>query len=520
MAAHVLRLRLDLLLGSLRGDGRHRLRTALSLVGLVVLVAAAGWGILRLRGVASETALTVMVVAGAAVALGFLVAPLVVGADDLLDPRRFGVFGAAPRPLAFALLPAALISVPVLALAVGAVCAAIMWTAQGVPVGIAALSAVLGLITCVLLSRVAFAVAALVLRERRSRELTGLFLVGILVVVVPVVVFLASLEWGDGVPTALTSAVDVLAVTPLGAAWALPGAFLGAGGSFALELLVALATVAVLVAAWVWLVQVLLTTTERPAAARGRRGLGWFLVMPGTATGVIAARSLTYWLRDPRYLVNIVIVPIAAVVTMVPLLVVGVPLPVAVLVPVPVMALFFGWLAHNDLAYDSTALWLHVASSVRGSADRAGRLAPVLLISIPMLAISIPIVISVHGAWSLLPAMAGVCASLLLTGLGLSSISSAAAPYAASRPGDGAFQQPQRTGGGLAQGVVLVAAIVLSIPTLWGGWLALGGDADASWATLWTGLGVGIAVLVVGILVGGAVFRRRSGRLMEFVEAT
>lgn len=520
MAAHVLRLRLDLLLGSLRPGGRHRLRTLGGLVALVLIVAATCVGVLGLRTAAEDAAAAVTVVAGSAVTLGFLLAPLVVGADDLLDPRRFAVFGAAPRPLAFLLLPAALISVPVAALVVGAACAAAMWTGHRVDAAVAGLAAVLSVLTCVLLSRVAFAVAALVLRERRSRELTGLFLVAVLVVVVPVVVFLASLQWGEGVPAPLAAAVDVLAVTPLGAAWALPSAAVGVTGPFGVELAVALATPLGLLALWVWLVDRLLTTTERPVSQRSQRGLGWFAVMPGTATGVIAARSLTYWLRDPRYLVNIVIVPIAALVTMVPLLVVGVPVEVAVLVPVPVMALFLGWLAHNDLAYDSTALWLHIASGVRGAADRVGRLVPVTLLAVPLLAVAIPLAVSVHGTWAIWPAMAGVCASLFLSGLGLSSVSSVLAPYAASRPGDGAFQQPQRTGGGLAQGIVLVLAIAVSAPALWFAWLALGGDVEASWTALWTGLGTGLIVLSVGVAVGGIAFRVRSGRLMEFVEAT
>src|SRR5690606_38634530 len=108
--------------------------------------------------------------------------------------------------------------------------------------------------------------------------------------------------------------------------------------------LVALATLALLVFGWVWLVQHQLTTTERPAAARERTGLGWFALLPATPFGAIAARSLVYWLRDRRYIVNVVVVPIAGVLTVFPLLIAGVPLEVAVLVPVPVMALFFGWL--------------------------------------------------------------------------------------------------------------------------------------------------------------------------------
>jgi ABC-2 type transport system permease protein len=117
--------------------------------------------------------------------------------------------------------------------------------------------------------------------------------------------------------------------------------------------------------------------------------------------------------------------------------------------------------------------------------------------------------------------MAGVCGSLFLCGLGLSSISSVVAPYAASRPGESPFQQPPRVGSGSAvtQGLVMLGAIALSAPALWWGWLALNGDIEAATVALWGGLGIGVLVLVIGIAIGSAVFERRGGRLMEFAES-
>jgi len=189
---------------------------------------------------------------------------------------------------------------------------------------------------------------------------------------------------------------------------------------------------------------------------------------------------------------------------------------------VPMAALFLGWLPHNDVAYDSTAVWMHIASGMRGASDRVGRLVPVLVIGIPALAIAIPIAISVHGRWAVLPAMIGVCASLFLSGLGLSSISSAAWPYPVTRPGESPFQQPQRTGSGSAitQAFVMLGALVLSAPALWWGWLALTRDISYADRALWGGAVVGFVVLIFGIVVGSVVFRRRSGRIMEFAETT
>ncbi|MFK4804908.1 hypothetical protein ACI3KX_03505 [Microbacterium sp. ZW CA_36] len=521
MAAHVLRLRIALLFGALRGDAGHVVRVVGALLLLVAATVAACWGLLTLRDAATEEALAVTVLGGSAVTLGFALAPLFGAVDDPLDPRRFALFGLPRGGLAFVLAVAGLISVPILVLLAVAVCAAIVWADHGVPVAVGVVSVLLGVLTCALLARVCMALASLFLRDRRSRELSGVFVLVVLVVVVPVGVFLASLEWQGTVPTQLLEAVDALALTPLGAAWALPG-MAAVGGDVWMPALIAVGTVVVLALLWAWAVRRLLTTTERPTTGRARGGLGWFGVAPGTPGGAIAARSLMYWFGDRRYVVNGLVIPFAAAITVVPLLIAGVPPELVALVPVPFAALFLGWLPHDDVAYDSTAVWMHIASGVRGVSDRVGRLVPVLLVGVPLLAVAIPVATSLHGRWAVLPALTGVCAALFLSGLGLSSISSVVAPYAVSRPGESPFQQPQRTTavGALAQGSVMLGALVLSAPVLWCGWLALHGDPEATDMALWGGLAIGFGVLVVGVTVGSIAFERRGGRLMEFAEST
>nr|WP_243843695.1 hypothetical protein [Microbacterium endophyticum] len=497
------------------------MRVLLGLVVAAAAVLAAGWALLSLQGSADTTAMVVTVFAGSAVTTGFAVAPLIAGSADPLDPRRFALFGIAPGPLAASVALASLVSVPMIALVALVSCAAVMWGEHGVPVWVSVASAVISVVTCVLLARVGLASAALFLRERRSRELSGVFLVAVLVVVVPVGVFFASLEWRGTVPTQLAEASNVLALTPLGAAWALPAAFVSEDMNAWASTLIALATVLVLGLLWSWLVRRLLTTAERPVAVRERGGLGWFAVAPGTAAGAVAARSIIYWSRDRRYAVNVLIVPLAALLTTVPLTIAGVPPALVALVPVPIVALFFGWLPHNDLAYDSTAVWLHVVSGMRGVADRIGRLVPIFLVTVPTLAVGIPLAISLYGRWAVLPAMVGVSACLFLSGLGLSSISSALTPYAVSRPGDSPFQQPQRTGasGLFGQTFVMLGALAVSAPSLWWSWLAVTKDVSYAEPALWSGIGIGSAVLVVGVLVGGFTFTRRGESIMEFAQA-
>lgn len=491
--------------------------------GLILLaagVAAACAALLTLREAPDAVATTITVLAGAAITLSFALGPLVAGGDDPLDPRRFAVLATRPGPLAAAIALAGAVSLPVIALLPIAACVVVVWHAHGVAWGLGVVAVLLWLATTVLLARISFAVADVVLNERRSRELTGILLLALLVFVVPAVVFVASLDWDGQVPTPLADVVRGLALSPLGAGLGIAGAAAGTPEDVVAPVLVAVGTLAVLAGCWYLLVRRMLTTTPRPATVREGGGLGWFAMTPRTPAGAVAARSLVYWTRDRRYLVNVAVIPVAAALTIVPLAIVGVPTEVIALVPVPLMALFLGWLPHNDLAYDSTAVWMHIAGAVRGAADRLGRLVPVLLVGVPLLAVTVPLAIWAHGDGAVMPALAGVCAALFLSGLGLSSIASAAAPYAVTRPGDSPFQQPQRTGGSLSQGVVLVGALVAAAPALWFGWLALTVDPGEAWRALWAGAGVGVVILVAGVLLGGAIFDRRSSRLMEFAEAT
>ncbi|WP_137845114.1 hypothetical protein [Microbacterium sp. 2FI] len=522
MAAHVLGLRIALLFGALRGDAGHVIRRVLGLLLLVGATVAASWALFSLVDAPDEVVLTVTVLAGSALTLGFALAPIIGEAHDPLDPRRFALLGLPRGRLAVVLAVVGVVSVPIVALSAVAISAGWVWWKLGAVWTAPTVGVILGVLTCSLLARVCMALTSLFLRERRSRELSGLFVLVVLVVVVPVGVFLASLEWRRAVPSQLLEAVSVLGLTPIGAAWAYPGRVALHDEDAWQSLLVAAATLSLLAAVWGVLVKALLTTTERPTSGRVRGGLGWFGVAPGTPAGAVAARSLLYWSRDRRYIVNVLVIPVAAAVTIVPLLIAGVPPEIVALVPLPFAALFLGWLPHNDLAYDSTAVWMHLASGMRGMSDRVGRLVPLLLLGIPLLAVAIPVAISFHGRWALLPALTGVCASLFLTGLGLSSISSAATPYAVSRPGESPFRQPERTSasGAVAQGAVMVGAVVLSAPVLWWAWIALTRDIAYATTALWSGLAIGLGVLVVGVVIGSLVFERRGGRLMEFAEST
>lgn len=505
--------------GALRGE--RVVRTIVGLLALAAVTVAVCIAVLSLADAPLAVARTVLVLGGAAALIGFLVAPMLTGTPDQLDPRRFGVFGVDVRHMPWILALGALVSVPSFALIAVAVCLVIVFVELGVPTAVAVLVGVAGVLASAVSVRIGMATSALLLPERRSRELTALFVLAVVVVAFPVAIFFASLEWDGHVPEIVATGTTVMGYTPFAAlpAFALTVADGDTGGAW-VSGLITLATIILLGAWWTRLVRRLLTTTERPRTSRERAGLGWFALLPENAFGAVAARSLVYWLRDRRYIVNFIIVPVAGMLTVFPLLVAGVPLYIAALVPVPLMALFFGWLPHNDVAYDSTALWIHIASGARGSADRAGRLIPITLVAVPVLAVAIPLTLAVVDSWYLLMPMIGLAACLFLSGLGLSSIFSVVSPYPVSRPGDSPFQQPQRSAsrGGYGPAIVFIGVILVSVPTIWLFVMTVIADHAYNPATFWAGIGTGVIILAAGIAIGGRIYDRGGERLMEFVE--
>ncbi|MGK9146619.1 hypothetical protein KXS11_03190 [Plantibacter flavus] len=519
MVAQLLRLKLQLTLNAFR-------RSPWRLVGLVIAIAIGVWivvlagtGLVALRLVDAELTRNLLVLVGSAVVLGFIILPLVFGVDDQLDPRAFALVGLPNRTLAGGLVAAALVSVPSLVLAVLAVSAVVTWSRSPVPAILAVVSAVLGVLLCALLARIATSISASLLSSRRAKEVMGVLGLVLIIAVSPAIIALTTVDWQRDGFAVLGRVADILSWTPFGAVWSFPGdAAIGGIVPAIVKLLLTAATIALLWLAWQAFVARLIVAPERLGTGRDSTGLGWFDLLPGRPAGAIAARSITYWLRDPRYLVSLIIIPIAPFIFFVPLLVAGVPMNVLALVPLPVMCLFLGWLLHNDLAFDSTAVWLHVASGVRGRADRLGRLFPMLLIGVPLIAVGSTLSILFYGDWDALPSMIGVSTCLLLSGAGIASYVSARFPYPTSLPGDSPFQQPQVPGSsGLStQFMSLLGALVLTVPAGWLAVLGLVGEPNWNFAALAVGVGTGALVLAIGILAGGRVFDRRSPEIVGF----
>lgn len=458
-----------------------------------------------------------LIVFGAAVTVGFFILPVIVGIDDSMDPRKFALMGIENRSLALGLAGAGLIGVPALALSMVLIGTVITWSRGIGQTLLAVVSAVLILATCILLSRVSASLAAFLLSTRRAREFTGLIGVVFVLIIAPVVVLMLSTDWRRYGRTFFDTTAGALSWSPFGAAWAAPGdASTGAWGEALLKLLIAVATVSALWWLWQCVVARMLTSPGRERAIKQYSGLGWFDRMPHGSVGAIAARTFTYWARDSRYWVSLVIIPIVPVLAVAPLSIVGVPLTYLALLPVPLMCIFLGWTMHNDVAYDSTAIWLHVASGTHGVADRIGRIVPALILGVPLIGAGSTVSIYLYGNWAALPAMLGVSTCILLAGLGFSSFTSTRFPYPVTKPGDSPFASPQAsdTASALVQSFTFAGSIVVALPALICAYLGVVDDPIWFARALGAGLSLGLVAVVAGVWVGSRSFNRRGPEML------
>ncbi|MFJ3385319.1 MULTISPECIES: ABC transporter permease [unclassified Curtobacterium] len=518
MVAQLLRLRADLLAGEVRGSARRSVLVVVgSLAGLVAAVLI-GIAMSSLRTADPAVARAVIVPVGTLITVGFTIIPLAVGGADQFDPRRFAVFGVGRRDLAIGLGVAGLVGVPIVGVAIVAVSQSVAWM-RGAGSGVLGVVAALVVIaTCGLLVRVGCTVGSwLIGSHRPSRDAGWLVALVVVVLLIPTVSLLLRVDWLDPRSAELQRIADVSGWTPWGAAWAVPADVAsGHVGEGVLKLLLALVVLGLLAAAWWGLVGRMLVTVDDRTRVRSYRTLGWFDRLGATPVAAVAARALTYWGRDPRYRTSYMILLFVPIVV-VPLGVAGVPWHWTALIPLPLMAVIAGFLPHNDVSYDNTAVWLHVASGAPGWSDRLGRLTPVIVVGVPAIVAGSAVSAWLFGDWVAFPVLIGVCVGALFAGLGISSVVSVLLPYPTVRPGDRPFQQPQAAGvvSTVSQSSTIIGILLFSVPAAWSAVLALSDGAEP-WAmlTLVVGAGIGVVVLAVGVIAGGTLFDRHGPDLL------
>lgn len=245
--------------------------------------------------------------------------------------------------------------------------------------------------------------------------------------------------------------------------------------------------------------------------------LGWFEVFSAQPVGAIGARAMIYWLRDPRYTVSLIAIPVIPFVIVLILKFVGVSVDILAFFPLPIVLIMIGWMLHNDIANDSTAFWLHVSSGIKGWQDRLGRLIPVFIFGIPIILIGAGASVILSGEWKLLPSFFALGFSAMGAAACMSSITSILLPYPATRPDESPFVQPQwqGAGAGFAQTVALIGSAVLTGPAIVVIALSVNSTTlQEQFFLMLSGVLYSALLVAVGVIVGGNLFNRRAADVL------
>ena len=492
----------------------------LILTGLIALGLLAGLttGLVALRLTAPDAAITVLLLTGAVIVAGWWIGSILVSADDSLAPERFALLPLTARSLLPGFVVAGTTTIGGIGTTVALLLMLLGWSVS-LPALLAALIMTpVAVVTCVLGARVVSGLLAGWLARRSTRDV---------VVIVGVVLLSSSgliLNLGvnalfrvDDVGGAFAGVADVVAWTPVGAVFGVSasvaqGDFLVAG----LRLLIAVATVAIL-----WFVSQrlldarLVSPIQSSGGARVRSGRMLDRVLPGDAVGAIAARTLRYFRRDPRQVVNVVML------LLLPAIFIGLSLmnglqsgslglgPAITLIPA-VNGLLSGTIMQMAIAYDNDAVAAHILAGVRGVQDRAGRLLGFGLIAAPLTLLLCIVTCLLAARPDLLPGSIG-------TSLGMTMIAAGAGAWVGSfLPGQAPPPEASPFGRGSSGGVQsLLAMIIVGPITLALGAPALGFAIAAiwtpwlGWVSLAFGLVCGALALWGGAVLGGTILDRR-----------
>ena len=465
---------------------------------------------------------TVITLAGAALVLGWVVGPLVVaGIDTTVDATKLAPFPLTTRQVMTILAATGATGIPGIVTSIAALVSVAVWVAWPTAAIAAVPSAVIGVATCVLATRFAAALAVGLGSGRRGREVIGTLVLVLVIFAGPITTgILATLSGAGSIGGQLGQAAAVLGWTPLGATWSLPGEIAaGAWGIAAIKLLIALVTPVALWFGWRWSLEQSLVSPPRQASRTVKPGaLGLFGVMPTGGVGATWARSLTGWLRDPRYLRQLIIAPLFPVLFAFTSGTEGVMFAAS-----PVLVAFVLCVSgYTDVSYDGTAFASVLSSGIRGRADRWGRMLGAASIGVPLMLMTAIVTAVIGGHLDALPAVLGASFGLLLGGYGVNAVSSALIVTPVAAPGDNPFKSvPGQTFvSGLLVFVVLAACGVVALPAvIVAGISVISGNAALGWVALAVGLGVGAGVAAGGVALGGRTLERTGPDLLLRIKA-
>ena len=494
---------------------------AIGAVGLIAL------GLFFVGALGLEVTRLVLIAGGGLLTLGWVLAPVfAAGIDTTLDPSRLATFPLTTGRMMVALTAAGLSGVPGLATVLGGLASLVAWWRWPIALAAAVVCVPLGILLCVIASRAFAAIAGGMTGGRRIREVIGMVAFIVLILAGPIIAGIGGLIRAASGPSddlsALGGVLETVSWTPLAAAWSAPGDLAsGAPLVAGAKLLIAIGSIALL---WFIWYRSLSASLIAPPARGGRQvaagKLGWFGRLPTGGTGASWARSLTYWVHDPRYLRQLITVPL------VPVLVVfwarGDMSNTFIAFSATFVAFVLGIVPYADVSYDGTAFGTIVATGVRGRADRLGRMLGAATVGLPLVVVTAVVTIAITGDWHLAPAIIGSAIGMLLTAYGVCAVSSAYLIVPVPAPGDNPFKRVPGATFSIFLGflgVWVLAALLAAPEIVLAVLVAVTGDALFGWLALIVGVVLGVVFFILGIQIGGRILDRTAPDLLLRVRA-
>ncbi|MBS3180841.1 transporter [Leucobacter manosquensis] len=516
----LVRLRFVVMWNTLR---RHPWQLVGAIIGALYGLGVLGlvlFGLVALAIGAADLARTVLILAGAGLILGWALAPILsTGMDRTLDPARLASMPMPPAVQLTGIAVASLLGIPGIVTLLLSAGTAIAWFRSPGAMIAAVVLAPVAAATCVLACQFTVTAFSRAAGHRRFREIIGALVLLLLVLVGPLL-SVAS-QGVAAIADRLPVIADALSWSPLGAVWAVPAEI--AAGAFPaaiMKLVIALATPVALCFAWAGLYRANLGSVAGGSRTSARSGLGWLGRFPASPRGAVAARALTYWLRDPRYLQSLIVVLVMPIVfgfmaasTSLPIMLPGSTVLVAALLALSTF---------TDISYDGTAFSVHVLRGVRGIDDRLGRVWANAIVAVPLIAVVAVVTTALVGRFDQLPTLAGLTAVITLGGFGVASVASAVFVMPVPQAGENPFAS--KPGAGMLSLVGMAgsygALTVLALPTI-ACTIAAGvtGRPLWAWVTLAVGVVTGIAACWGGVRWGAAIFDRKAADLFARVKS-
>lgn len=491
----------------------------LYLLGLVVSIAVMAW---TGGGAAEPRAVAVPVVlAGTAATIGWWIASLVTGrADATVHAGRFALYPVPRAGLALGQLLSAAVGLAGPVTLLGLLALSLAWRASPVALLCSIVLIPVGWGLMVLGNRCLAAALEGLQRSRLIGDAASVLGLAVLVLMGPLIGGLTGLVASGALD--LERIAAAASWTPWGALWAIPadladGAVLPAAG----RLGVVAATGAVVWLIWTRLLERSLESSTASVRGTGSRvrGAGLLGRVPAAPWAAVAARSIIYWLKDPRYAASVVMIPVLLGLLWFNT---GSGEGGALLFAGPLVAAMMGFAISADVAYDHSAFSLHVLSGLRGRDDRLGRLVSLIVVGGALSIAALVFGAAMTQTWHLLPGVIGMALLGLIGGGGISCVLSARYTYPVPLPGDSPLKTPP---GFTFLNVVVQMAVMLLI----GAVMMLAGiplvvqmiTGQDLWG--WIGLAVGVlggpGLGWAGVVIGGRWLEARAPELYQQVSS-